>query len=551
MNWILMPVVNGLEYTLQAIADCLAQSIPCRILVINQGASDEIRAALEALQEREEQAGTRRVLVWSHDPMLPSLSATWNQALDFVWAVGGSKALVVNNDVRLAPCTVLVLSTVLRTQEALFVSAIGVTQEQFEASLITTYYDSTTGAETLAWTSKGGPDFSCFLISKACHAEFRFDEAFIPAYCVTPDTLVLMSGLHWVPIGTIRAGDELIGVDEHDSRSLPGTYRRRCYQKTKVTEVRRRIASCLRIELTDGRTVVCSTDHKWLTKYPKPGNVPYRWRSASDLQVGYRIATPLDVWQGPRTYNEGWLAGIYDGEGCLRLTKYNQCELVISQNEGSVLDRIQEVLHQLGIPHTGPRIHSKERQRLGVIEVAIRRHVFRLLGQVRPTRLFQKFSVENLSIFSRSTPMDLAIASIRPVGDQEVVTLETTSHTYLANGMIAHNCEDLDFHRRVMLAGKRDKIFSINLPFLHYASGTLNAMTPTQQVAFARRAQQSRDYYQKKWGGPVNEETFWAPFNRTPLEDSDEAVTRVLEGVHSKKQPTTPYLQFQWKGLNS
>ena len=107
MNWAIMPVLDCLNYTLDALGDVLAQSVPVRVLVINQGSTDETREALERYQEQHSQ-----VLVWHHDPPLPSLSATWNRALDFVWEVGGTEALVVNNDVRLHHCTVQVLSTV-------------------------------------------------------------------------------------------------------------------------------------------------------------------------------------------------------------------------------------------------------------------------------------------------------------------------------------------------------------------------------------------------------------------------------------------------------
>ena len=168
-----MPVLAGPEMTEAAISDVLAQSVPTRLLIINQGVDDAFRDHLERLAEQDE-----RILCWHHMPPLPSLSASWNLALDLVWQSGGEVAFVVNNDVRLHPQTVSVLRQVLQRQQALFVSAVGVTAEQF--------------AQAAAWApetilvdgdlNKGGPDFSCFLISKACHERFRFDEGFIPAH---------------------------------------------------------------------------------------------------------------------------------------------------------------------------------------------------------------------------------------------------------------------------------------------------------------------------------------------------------------------------------
>lgn len=169
-TWVVMPVLAQRDYTIAAIADCLAQTAPVRLLVINQGVDTAFREELERIAEQEGD----RVLVWSHVPPLPSLAATWNRALDCVWEAGGEEALVVNNDVRLHADTVKTLSLIRAETTALFVSAVGVAAEQFDPHRI---------VDNIADTPRGGPDFSCFLIAKACHQRFRFDEAFIPAFC--------------------------------------------------------------------------------------------------------------------------------------------------------------------------------------------------------------------------------------------------------------------------------------------------------------------------------------------------------------------------------
>ena len=172
-----MPILSDPEVTEAAIGDLLAQSVPTRVLLVNQGVDDPFRDRLERLAEQY----SPQILLWSHQPPLPSLGATWNRALDGVWEAGGTEALVVNNDVRLAPLTVQVLSTVRARTAADFVTAVAVTAEQF----------ATTGD---LWAAvgepcrpeqypRGGPDFSCFLISRAGHEKYRFDEGFIPAFC--------------------------------------------------------------------------------------------------------------------------------------------------------------------------------------------------------------------------------------------------------------------------------------------------------------------------------------------------------------------------------
>ena len=180
-TWCVMPILANREYTITAIADLLVQSVRTRLLLINQGVDDPFRDELERISE----AYGERVLLWSHQPPLPSLAATWNRALDFVWATGGTEALVVNNDVRLRVDTVEWLQRIFHWEQALFVSAVGVTPEQFDpaAELI---FPEDLDADPPA-LQKGGPDFSCFLISRECHylacAAYRFDEHFTPAFC--------------------------------------------------------------------------------------------------------------------------------------------------------------------------------------------------------------------------------------------------------------------------------------------------------------------------------------------------------------------------------
>jgi len=170
--WIVMPVMAHPAYTETAISDCLAQTLAARLLVINQGVDTDFRRRLERIAEEHPQ-----VFLWSHEPPLPSLAATWNCALDLCWTSGAGEALVVNNDVRLAPNTLMTLRGELITEDALLVTGVGVAPAQFEPGQLVLLMDE----------SRGGPDFSCFLISRDGHQRYRFDEEFVPAYCEDVD----------------------------------------------------------------------------------------------------------------------------------------------------------------------------------------------------------------------------------------------------------------------------------------------------------------------------------------------------------------------------
>ena len=179
-HWILMPFLNAPEMTWQAVEDGLNQSLPgVRVLLVDQGAS---RADREDLDARIDAREDHRVLCWHWLPAVPSLSAVWNRALKFVWELGGTEALVVNNDVRLHRQTYEVLQKTLASTQALFVTAVGVREGQYDPTVT---YDPVAGTDE-GWltliSQRGGPDFSCFLLSRAGHERYPFDESFRPAY---------------------------------------------------------------------------------------------------------------------------------------------------------------------------------------------------------------------------------------------------------------------------------------------------------------------------------------------------------------------------------
>jgi hypothetical protein len=163
----IIPYIDLPEMTAQAVDDVLAQEgVRTEVLLISNGSSADSRSQIEARQ-RGSREWQSRVHTWFHHPPLLTLNATWNAALDFCWAAGADVAWVVNNDVRLHPSTAANLLKVFAEHESkpFFVSAVGVRPalpEPYEFSL----------------SMRGGPDFSCYLISKECHEKYRLDENF-------------------------------------------------------------------------------------------------------------------------------------------------------------------------------------------------------------------------------------------------------------------------------------------------------------------------------------------------------------------------------------
>lgn len=147
------------------------------------------------------------------------------------------------------------------------------------------------------------------------------------------------------------------------------------------------------------------------------------------------------------------MAGIMDGEGYIRSTNGKTFGIGIAQNPGLVLDEIFSILKAKGITFTS-RFHSGENGVVN-IEISNRRHVMKALGSLRPVRLLANSALGwvNRSPRSRQYPAAMEIVSIEPAGEREVVTIETSTHTFIAEGMASHNCEDADWSLRARLKG--------------------------------------------------------------------------------------------------
>lgn len=171
-----IPHIELWEMTAQAVADALEMPQVRQVLVLNNG--QEHRALGGGLDSDP------RVLRWHHSPPLPTLNMSWNAMLDYAWAAGFDRALVVNNDVRLLRRTWELLSGVMDEAQALFVTAVGVRPDAQQEAELEDFADQFFACadqltvEGLLAAPHGGPDYSCFMISRTCHLRFRFDPQF-------------------------------------------------------------------------------------------------------------------------------------------------------------------------------------------------------------------------------------------------------------------------------------------------------------------------------------------------------------------------------------
>lgn len=248
-------------------------------------------------------------------------------------------------------------------------------------------------------------------------------------FCLAPETRVLCADFVWRPLGEVAEGCRLVATEEH----APGMSGRTLQQAT-LTKAKRREAECLRITFNDGREVVCSLDHRWLVK-PPLGGTPWEWRAAEALAESWRLLAPMRPWEARSDRDAGYLEGIYDGEG-----SWSSGDLSFAQKRGAVLDRAHGVLTAAGLPYrTNQRGDGVVITNLSGLQATMQ-----ALGQFRPRRLMHEPRWVGRALKSRTHSNHVTIASIEGVGVREVVSIETSTHTFFAEGIVSHNCLDND-----------------------------------------------------------------------------------------------------------
>lgn len=275
------------------------------------------------------------------------------------------------------------------------------------------------------------------------------------SFCLDPETPVLTADLEWLPIKKLAAGDRVVGFDEHPERK--GAQRK--MREAEVLRVWRTRKRALKLIFDDGSHVVCSPDHQWLFKdFGKGGG--YLWRAAEKLSVGSRIRHLVDPWEEDRSWESGYLAGFYDGEGCVsgwggRAGR----EVFFSQNEGPVLDRVLGLLRGKGFNpqhYTNTGKTCQQWSLGGMVESMA------FLGSVRPSRLMvkQKSVWDGVAPRGGTTPSGQVrkdafktIVAVEELPEQELVDIETTTHTFIANGLFSHNCQGYDEMAHVVASG--------------------------------------------------------------------------------------------------
>lgn len=260
--------------------------------------------------------------------------------------------------------------------------------------------------------------------------------------CLEYGTRILTTDLRWIPIENLGIGDSLIAPEEYPTQFSKGDKPQRHLIESKVQKHKTVFLPSLRLTMSNGKTVTCSKDHQWLVW----GAGGYNWKRSEDLVLGDKLQYYVDPWKEDTSNEGGWLAGLFDGEGTVSGGGLHTngarkgSTLSISQLDGAVMTRIVKELSGRGFGYTRYEQKSEySKTKTPALHITGVDNCLRLLGQIRPIRLLQKSKIFWEGRMPKGSPIN--VVDIEDVGEKRLIAMQTSSKTYIAEGILTHNCQ--------------------------------------------------------------------------------------------------------------
>lgn len=267
-------------------------------------------------------------------------------------------------------------------------------------------------------------------------------------FCLDPSTLVLTANLQWEKIKDLEIWTEIIAVDENSPGSRGSSRKMRtAIVKNKVIVHRK----AYKISFDDGRYVICTWQHPWLSRKK---NTQLQWRA---IEIREWLPGKLNIWTQVRwitkpwresNFEDWWFWGMLDWEWSIRSEKVS-AGLTVSQRIWEVWNRMIKYSTENWYSYCIDDDKTERLTKFGKVpvpKISFGRmdEMFKLIGMTRPSRFIKNRFWENREMPGKKSWIGWAtIVNIEELWEQNMVDLQTSTGTYIANGFVSHNTTHL------------------------------------------------------------------------------------------------------------
>src|SRR4030042_303770 len=268
-------------------------------------------------------------------------------------------------------------------------------------------------------------------------------------FCGSPNMQILTADLEWITLRDAKEGQKIVATDEFPLKKGKGQARR---LRTSVIEKKCTIfETAFRLTTNDGRELVFTGEHRLLSKFRRgckygegdgERNQDSLWRKVKDFKIGDKIRYIKKPW-GKGDFEDGWFGGLIDGEGHVGIKNKKKSVFVqVTQNLGTVFDEMRLYCERKGytykeqFEHPGSKTKSILFYRMD--------EIFKLIGQTRPKKHIGKNWWDGRYFpGSRSGIGWAEVTKIEKLPEQEMIDLQTSTGTYIAEGFVSHNSTEI------------------------------------------------------------------------------------------------------------
>jgi len=296
-------------------------------------------------------------------------------------------------------------------------------------------------------------------------------------FCLAPWTMILKNNLEWTAIKDLNVGDSIIGIDEFPKG---GKGNRRKLRSGIVESKCPKVLDSYGIKFNNGTFIVASGEHPWLTSKTK---LKSEWIRTDQLKVGMYLRFFVEPWEKIESYDGGYVAGFLDGEG---YSAHKHKTIGFGQNVGKTLDNILNKLDELGFDNYDVDYNTSY---TGNVMAKVRFNdmvsSLKLLGMVKPQRLLDGLELDGIEPPTLNPAV--MVTDIMPIGKQELISIQTSIHTFIAEGLFTHNSQ-IELRILAHMSGDRE------MQYIYESGGDIHQQTadflniprrPSKNVNFA------------------------------------------------------------------